>query len=547
MSMKKRTGLLVCLMLAVFLLASTPFAAFAEKAGDEVKLSVAVNPSVAFDGYDVTYTFTSGLEYVSITDSAGSGKTAPDPTVSGKKYGIIGSGLAPTTVTLTVRVKEGATGEQTVSFTKVLYYTATEDLKLAGNSKTITIEAPVVEEVWDEGVVTTEATCTTEGVKTFTSDKGNTRTEAIPALGHDWGDWVNKTPASCLDAGTEERVCKRDDTHTETREIAALGHDWGEWVIKVPATCVAAGVREQVCENDNTHVNTEEIPIDPKAHKWGVWNETKVATCTEAGTDKRVCDLNAAHFEERAIPALGHDWGEWDTVTPANCTIKGLEQRICMNDDKHVESRELPLLPHKEGAWEIVKQPDAKNKENGLKVLRCAVGGEILKEEVIPYVTTTWFYNNTASTQGLRFRDVNPELTGKWYMFTPVDLSVDGVQEIPIIASNMYYIGNLTLTVAEGNVTAEYKMARGVNVRSEFLSYFADLSLVEKVEPAQIAYEKLPFGEPVSIETELKGDTNVLLYTHFVVDYNDDLNIQRFFTSSKEYKALVSALKEMMD
>ena len=236
MSMKKRTGLLVCLMLAVFLLASTPFAAFAEKAGDEVKLSVAVNPSVAFDGYDVTYTFTSGLEYVSITDSAGSGKTAPDPTVSGKKYGIIGSGLAPTTVTLTVRVKEGATGEQTVSFTKVLYYTATEDLKLAGNSKTITIEAPVVEEVWDEGVVTTEATCTTEGVKTFTSDKGNTRTEAIPALGHDWGDWVNKTPATCLDAGTEERVCKRDDTHTETREIPALGHEWGEWVKNTPAT-----------------------------------------------------------------------------------------------------------------------------------------------------------------------------------------------------------------------------------------------------------------------------------------------------------------------
>ena len=38
---------------------------------------------------------------------------------------------------------------------------------------------------WDEGKVTTPATCTTEGVKTFTCTKcGETKTEAIPALGH---------------------------------------------------------------------------------------------------------------------------------------------------------------------------------------------------------------------------------------------------------------------------------------------------------------------------------------------------------------------------
>ena len=41
---------------------------------------------------------------------------------------------------------------------------------------------------WDEGVVTTEPTCTTAGVKTFScSVHGETRTEEVPALGHTFG------------------------------------------------------------------------------------------------------------------------------------------------------------------------------------------------------------------------------------------------------------------------------------------------------------------------------------------------------------------------
>lgn len=44
-------------------------------------------------------------------------------------------------------------------------------------------EAPHVH-TWDEGAVTTEATCTEPGVKTFTCECGETKTEEIPALGH---------------------------------------------------------------------------------------------------------------------------------------------------------------------------------------------------------------------------------------------------------------------------------------------------------------------------------------------------------------------------
>ncbi|MBQ7160479.1 MAG: hypothetical protein IJR90_02095, partial [Clostridia bacterium] len=45
---------------------------------------------------------------------------------------------------------------------------------------------------WNSGTVTTAATCTTAGVKTYTcqdSDCAVTKTEAVAALGHSWGSW----------------------------------------------------------------------------------------------------------------------------------------------------------------------------------------------------------------------------------------------------------------------------------------------------------------------------------------------------------------------
>ena len=78
---------------------------------------------------------------------------------------------------------------------------------------------------WDDGVETKAPTCTEEGVKTFTCSRcNNTKTESIPALDHDWGEWEVKTPATEEMEGSETRTCQRDSTHTETRSIPKLNH-----------------------------------------------------------------------------------------------------------------------------------------------------------------------------------------------------------------------------------------------------------------------------------------------------------------------------------
>ena len=116
---------------------------------------------------------------------------------------------------------------------------------------------------FDEGKVTTEPTCTEKGVKTFTCSCGETKTEEIPALGHDWNEpsytWKDDNSAC-----TAQRSCKRDASHTESETMK-------------PAETV-----------------------------------TKEATCTEKGEKSLKATFANEAFAEQSktaeIPALGHDF-----------------------------------------------------------------------------------------------------------------------------------------------------------------------------------------------------------------------------------------------
>lgn len=78
--------------------------------------------------------------------------------------------------------------------------------------------------VWDEGVVTTPATCETDGVRTYTcSGCGVQRTEAIPATGHDWDDGIVTIEPTETEEGERTYTCRNDSSHTRTEVIPAKG------------------------------------------------------------------------------------------------------------------------------------------------------------------------------------------------------------------------------------------------------------------------------------------------------------------------------------
>ncbi|MCI1665924.1 MAG: hypothetical protein LKI25_06115 [Atopobiaceae bacterium] len=69
----------------------------------------------------------------------------------------------------------------------------------------------------------TDATCTEDGSVTYVcSVCGDTYTDALPALGHDWGDWETVTQPTATEDGVARRTCRRCG-ETEEQPIPATG------------------------------------------------------------------------------------------------------------------------------------------------------------------------------------------------------------------------------------------------------------------------------------------------------------------------------------
>ena len=115
------------------------------------------------------------------------------------------------------------------------------------------------EHMWDGGVVTTAATCTEAGEKTYTCTVCSaTKTEVIAATGHSYAkEWSS------------------DNTH-----------HWHE------ATCEHTGEKDGYAE-----------------HTWDGGTVTTAATCTEAGEKTYTCTVCSATKTE-VIAATGHTYAE---------------------------------------------------------------------------------------------------------------------------------------------------------------------------------------------------------------------------------------------
>ena len=90
------------------------------------------------------------------------------------------------------------------------------------DAPTQTIYNTKAEHNWDGGKVTTPATCTKPGVRTYTcqKDPAHTKTQEIPALGHQFETYVYNNDATCDADGTETALCAHPGCGaTDTRRV----------------------------------------------------------------------------------------------------------------------------------------------------------------------------------------------------------------------------------------------------------------------------------------------------------------------------------------
>ncbi len=108
----------------------------------------------------------------------------------------------------------------------------------------------------------------------------------INPLGHAWDDGTVTTPATCSAEGVKTYVCKNDADHTKTENVPknSDAHEWGEWTEVTPANCVEKGTRKRVCSLNSEHSQTEDTAIAPNNHKSDlIYVEEKAPTISSYG------------------------------------------------------------------------------------------------------------------------------------------------------------------------------------------------------------------------------------------------------------------------
>ena len=138
---------------------------------------------------------------------------------------------------------------------KIEYYAPRKPMSGTPNK---TVTNPTGDFVWDSGRVTTPATCTGKGVRTYTcTSSSHTRTEDIPALNHSFAGqaYISDNNATCGQDGTKTIRCVRygrggcteKDTVVDTGSM--LGHSFDEeaYVSDNNATCEQDGTKTAKC------------------------------------------------------------------------------------------------------------------------------------------------------------------------------------------------------------------------------------------------------------------------------------------------------------
>ena len=274
--------------------------------------------------------------------------------------------------------------------------------------------------------VTTDPTCTEDGVRTFTCQNtwcdvpgGDTKTEPVPKLNHDYVveyNW-NEARTTCTASAvcnndsnhfatmtatvtvevTTEAECEKDgagvrtaafasnsygiENQVEAVVIPATNHSYTHYVSDNNATCTEDGTKTAACNNGCGKKDTVADVGSAKGH-----NMTEFAavpeTCTTAGNIHYYqCGACLGRFHDEAgqqpiaenghiIPAKNHDYQT--AVTPPTCTDRGYTTYTCSRGDSTYQADFVEALNH-DYDWEggkIVTAPTCT--EDGYTTYDCS-------------------------------------------------------------------------------------------------------------------------------------------------------------------------------
>ena len=236
---------------------------------------------------------------------------------------------------------------------------------------------------WDAGKVTTKATCTEEGEKTFTcSICGDKKTEKVSATGHQHTEIRNKKEATCKEEGySGDTWCKDCGKKILSGQTIAKteNHSWNQGEITKEPTCKEEGEKTFTCSICG---NTKTEKVSTTDHQHMEIRNQKNPTCKEAGYsgDTYCADCGVKIFSGQTIAKTkNHNWDGGVITTEPTCTERG-EKTFTCTICGNTNTKKVNATGHSYGAYKVVKEPT--NKRKGLKSKTCSVCGKIVYEAI---------------------------------------------------------------------------------------------------------------------------------------------------------------------
>ena len=236
---------------------------------------------------------------------------------------------------------------------------------------------------WDAGKVTTEATCTEEGEKTFTcSICGDEKTEKVSATGHQHTEIRNKKEATCKEEGySGDTWCKDCEKKILSGQAIAKteDHSWNQGEITKEPTCKEEGEKTFTCSICG---NTKTEKVSTTDHQHMEIRNQKNPTCKEAGYsgDTYCADCGVKISSGKTIAKTkNHNWDGGVITTEPTCTERG-EKTFTCTICGNTNTKKVNATGHSYGAYKVVKEPT--NKRKGLKAKTCSVCGKIVYEAI---------------------------------------------------------------------------------------------------------------------------------------------------------------------
>ncbi|MDO5022201.1 MAG: hypothetical protein Q4E07_02535 [Eubacteriales bacterium] len=407
---------------------------------------------------------------------------------------------------------------------------------------------------------------------------GEVETKTIPVSEnkHSFSDWEELSPADCENTGIKSRKCKACG-YEETGTIPALRHRFGAWKTQESSNCSKEGISARVCEKC-AKVETKAIPISEDRHSFLDWEESLAPSCGIEGQETRKCS-SCGLIQTRVTNALSHSYEPWSKVHYEDCTNGGIQTRKCKNCGNeetrtteykehyyskwqtgkansctasgetsrtckrcgHVETKNINAKGHKPGRFVTVKKATAYS--SGLQQRLCRKCGLVLDER--EYNLSKEAMAVTFSPLGIPLNELLPDRTDTWCMAVPIYIGKPDKLSLPIIADNKYIIGEIVVTVTDGEISAAVNYSNNNTEELNILLHF--YSSVDELTPKRIKYryKGLDIAKPTSLN-KFTGKEVIIMYLRIEGIYDERQYADNVFDIQK-YEDDILKMYELID